>query len=111
MSSASSVSVTGMVTATPKRLFLKEHRLAKGVSAAKMAKLLGYTREHIYTLEKRADVTKWRVAVEYAVALEISPRRLLSPPGRPSLDEILEDQSNETVKMAADVVARILPRD
>ncbi len=95
---------------TKPRLYLKEHRKAKGVSVAKMAKLLGYTREHIYTLEKRADAIDWFKAVEYAVALEISPRRLLSPPGRPSLDELVEDQPNEVVKMAADVVARIVPR-
>lgn len=105
--------VTGMVTRIhgrrPRRLFLKEHREAKGVSAEQMAGRLGIERESVYRLEREAMT---RASPEkqaaYAEALDIAPEALWSPPGTPSLDAEVSGAPEEIRLMALDIVRRLV---
>jgi lambda repressor-like predicted transcriptional regulator len=73
--------VAGMVTRR-RRLFLKEHREAHGVSAAAMADRLGIERESLYRLEREAMTRlNGQKQAAYASALGIEPETLWQPPG------------------------------
>lgn len=104
--------VAAMVTRIRKhakgRLFLKENREAKGVSAEAMAGRLGIERESVYRLEREL----WRVnserQVQYAEALGIEPTALWRLPGTVSLDEIVADAPAEVRNLAADIVRRLV---
>jgi transcriptional regulator with XRE-family HTH domain len=94
--------------ALPRRLFLKEHREAKGVSAGDMAERFGIERESVYRLEREP----WRVNSEkqaqWAMALQIEPEDLWRPPGPPSLDGLLSSQPEDVREMVRDIVVRML---
>ena len=105
------VIVTGMVTrpkSAKRRLFLKEHRETRGISAQTMAEKLGIERESVYRLEREP----WRVNSEkqadFAAALGIEPEELWRPPGVTSLDAIVKLASPEIRAMAADIVRRLV---
>lgn len=106
--------LSGMVTRIHKharrRLFLKEHREAKGVSAEQMAGRIGITRESLYRQEREL----WRVNSEkqaqWAEALDIEPEELWRPPGTISLDSLVKDQPADVKEMAADIVRRLVNR-
>lgn len=101
--------VADMVTNKQKRrLFLKEHRKAKGISATAMGEKLGIERESVYRLERE----QWRVntdkQAEYAAALGIEPEELWSAPGTASLDAMIKFASDDLKEMAADIVRRLV---
>lgn len=100
--------VTRIRKSTKARLFLKEHREAKGVSALAMAGRLGIERESVYRLEREP----WRVngdkQAAWAYALGIEPAALWSPPGRPSLDAMIAEAPQDVQDMAADIVRRLV---
>jgi DNA-binding XRE family transcriptional regulator len=106
--------LAGMVTHIHKhakrRLFLKEHRKAKGVSATAMAGRLGIERESVYRLERE----QWRMdpekQAEWAAALGIEPEDLWRLPGRPSLDGMIQAEPDDVKDMAADIVKRLVKR-
>ena len=105
--------VTGMVTrqkAQKRRLFLKEHRKAKKVSAAVMAEKLGIERESVHRLEREP----WRVdsdrQLQWAVALGIEPEDLWRPPGTPSIDAMVQSEPAELREKAADIVRRLISK-
>jgi transcriptional regulator with XRE-family HTH domain len=91
-----------------RRLFLKEHREAKGLSAEQMAGRLGITRESLYRQEREP----WRVNSEkqaqWADALDIAPEALWRLPGGISLDELVRNQPTDIQEMAADIVRRLV---
>lgn len=103
--------VAGMVT-RPKRqkrkLFLKEHREAQGISATLMGEKLGIERESVYRLEREP----WRVnsekQAEYAHALGLEPEDLWRAPGTPSLDAMVQSAPDDVRRMAADIVRRLM---
>src|SRR6185369_4784330 len=82
------VYVAAMVTRIHKgarrRLFLQEHRKAKGLSAEQMAGRLGITRESLYRLEREA-LTRLspEKQIAYAEALAIEPEALWRRPDTP----------------------------
>ena len=105
---------TAMVTRIHKsarrRLFLKEWREFRGVSAEAMAGRLGIERESVYRLEReamrRANPEK---QAAYAQALDTEPEALWLPPGGPpSLDAIIATAPDELKAMAADIVRRLV---
>ncbi len=106
--------MSGMVTRIHKharrRLFLKEHREAKGLSAERMGERLGITRESLYRQEREP----WRVnsekQAEWAEALGIEPEALWRLPEAISLDELVRGQPDEVREMAADIVRRLVNR-
>lgn len=93
-----------------RRLFLREHRKAKGVSAETMAGRLDIERESVLRLEREP----WRVnsekQAEYASALGVEPEALWRPPGVPSLDELVAGASKDVQDMALDIVSRLVKR-
>lgn len=93
-----------------RRLFLREHREAKQVSATIMGGRLGIERESVLRLEREP----WRVNSEkqaaYAAALELAPEDLWRPPGRPSLDAMVETAPQDIQEMATDLVRRLVSR-
>jgi len=108
--------VTGMVTRIRKqaraRLFLKEHREAKDVSADVMAGRLGIARESVYRLERewRTRCTPEKQAA-YADALGLEFEDLWRPPATPampSLDGMVQDQPENVREMAVDIVKRLV---
>lgn len=105
--------VAAMVTRIHKtarrRLFPKEHREAKGVSAEAMAGRLGIERESVYRLEREAQTRmNPEKQAEYAHALGIEPEELWSLPGAPSVDALIRAESDELKAMAADIVRRLV---
>lgn len=102
--------VTRIHKSVRRRLFLKEHREAKGISAEYMAGRLGIERESVYRLERE----HWRMNPEkqigYADALGIEPEDLWRPPGTPSLDALVSNAPEELKIMAADIVRRLVNR-
>jgi DNA-binding XRE family transcriptional regulator len=103
--------VTRIRQSARRRLYLKEHREAKDVSAQKMADRLGITRESLYRQEREP----WRVnsekQAEWADALGIEPEALWRlPRGKddPSLDDLVADAPPEVREMAADIVRRLV---
>lgn len=102
----------GMVTRIHKankgRLFLKEHRVAKKVSAKDMAGRLGIERESVYRIEREPQRVDSGRQIQWADALGISPARLWSPPGAISLDEIAAPATDDVRAMAADIVQRLV---
>ena len=93
-----------------RRLYLKEHREAKGLSAEQMAGRLGITRESLYRQEREP----WRVNSEkqaqWAEALGIEPGALWRLPEAISLDDLVRGQPDEFKAMAADIVRRLVNR-
>jgi transcriptional regulator with XRE-family HTH domain len=91
-----------------KRLFLREHREDKKVSAPDMAGRLGIERESVYRIErKRKGVSSARLA-QWAEALDMAVEDLWRPPGRPSLDAMVEGTPEEIQDMAVDIVRRLV---
>ena len=105
---------TGMVTrihkGAAKRLFLREHREAAGMSAETMAGRLEIDRISVYRLErKRWGLVKSETLAAYAAALNIEPEDLWRPPGtRPSLDSIAKNAPDDVRQLAADIVSRLV---
>lgn len=106
--------VASMVTRIHKtarrRLFLKEHREAKGVSAEAMAGRLEIERESVYRLEREPWRVKSETQLAYADALDIEPEDLWRPPDTPSVDALLSQASPDLRKMAADIVKRLVAK-
>lgn len=104
--------VAGMVTkGIERRLFLKEHRKAKKMTAEKMGEHLGLERESVHRLERHPHRITWETQCDYAVALGIEPEDLWQRPGTPSLDALARSTPEETravaVGMAADILRRM----
>lgn len=106
--------VAAMVTKIYKsrrRLFLKEHREAHGVSAEQMAGRIGIERESVYRLEREALTrVNGEKQAAYAAALDIEPEDLWRPPGIPSLDGIVAQASDDLKAMAVDIVRRLVAK-
>ncbi len=104
--------VTGMVTRIhshgPRRLFLKEHREAKGLSAEAMAGRLGIERESLYRLEREPRRVNSEKQAAYAAALQIEPEALWRPPGAVSLDAMVHTAPEQVREMSADIVRRLV---
>lgn len=90
------------------RLFLKEHREAKGVSAEQMAGRLGIERESVYRLEREPRRVNPDKQAQWAAALDIDPADLWRPPETPSLDALVRGAPDELQQMAADIVRRLV---
>jgi predicted transcriptional regulator len=100
-----------MVTRTiPPKLYLKEHREAKGISAQDMADILGIERESVYRLEREALTrANGQRLLQYAKAFKINPQDLWRPPGGPpSIDAMVATAPEEIQILAADIVSRLL---
>jgi transcriptional regulator with XRE-family HTH domain len=92
-----------------RRLFLKEHREAKDISAETMAERLGIERESVYRLEKKHDKITAEKQARYAAALGLRPEDLWRPPGAPpSLDSLVSGAPEDVKALAADIVGRLV---
>lgn len=91
-----------------RRLFLKEHREDKGISAEQMAGRLGIERESVYRIEREQWRVKSEMQLAYADALGIEPEQLWRLPGRPSVDAILQAAPADVQEMAADIIRRLV---
>lgn len=93
-----------------RRLFLKEHRKAKGISATTMAGRLGIERESVYRLEREPRRVNSEKQAEYADALGIEPEALWRLPGATSLDALVSEAPEDVKSMAVDIVARLVAK-
>ena len=93
------------------RLYLRDHRKAKGISAPKMAERMEMERESLLRLEREA-LTRCtpEKQLQYAHALGIEPAALWRPPGAPTMDELLTGADPETQSMAVDMIGALLAR-
>lgn len=94
--------VTGMVTTIHKgakrRLFLREHRQAKGISAPDMAGRMGMERESLLRLEREWKRCNAEKQAQFAAGLDIDPEdlwRLPAPKDRSSTEAKLEALSQD----------------
>lgn len=103
-------SVAAMVTRTAtKRVYLKEHRKARGVSAADMAKKLGIERESVYRLENKPWGVNAQKQAAYAAAIGIEPQELWRKPDDPSLDHIVSRAPADVRESIEKIIRRIAP--
>ena len=102
--------VTRIHKQAPRRLYLREHRRAKGVSAEVMAKRLGIERESVLRLEREPQRVNSEKQAAYALALQIEPEDLWRPPGAGSLDAMVHGATDELRATAADIVKRLVSR-
>ncbi len=100
--------VTQIYQSKPPRLFLKEHREAKGVSAEQMGGRINIERESVYRLERKPERVTWERQCQWADALGISPLDLHRPPGAPSLDAMVAPAPEDLQKTVRDVVKRLV---
>lgn len=106
--------VTRIYQSRKRRLFLREHRKAKGVSATMMGGRLGIERESVLRLEREPQRVNSEKQADYAAALDLQPEDLWRPPAvpeppkAPSLDAMVKDVPEETRKMVADIVFRLV---
>lgn len=104
--------VAGMVTTIHagkrRRLFLREHRKAKGISAQTMAGRLGIERESVLRLEREAQTRAIpEKQAEYAAALGIEPEALWRLPEDQSLDMLVQQAPPEVKDLAQDMANNI----
>lgn len=92
----------------PRRLFLREHRKAKEISAETLAGRLGIERESVLRLEREPHRMTPDKQAAYAHALDLEPEDLWRPPGRPSLDGMVQGTPDTVQEMAADIVRRLV---
>lgn len=102
--------VTARIYKSRRRLFLKEHREAKGLSAEQMAGRMEMTRESIYRCEREPRRLNSEDLANWAYACGVEPEELWRPPGYPSLDRLVDNASDEVKEMAADIVRRLVNR-
>lgn len=102
--------VTRIHKMAPRRLFLREHRKAKGVSAETMAGRLDMERESVLRLEREPQRANPEKQAAYAAALELEPEELWRPPGTPSVDAMIHNAPEDVQKMVVDVVRRMIGR-
>jgi transcriptional regulator with XRE-family HTH domain len=109
--------VTGMVTRIHKhakpRLYLREHREAKGIDAPRMAERMGMERESLYRLEREWHRCAPTKQLQYADALGIDVTDLWFPPGEkpvPVLDSIVEAEPEATKALARDILTQLVGR-
>jgi len=106
--------ITGMVTRihgrVRGRLFLKEHREAKGLDAEQMAGRVGIERESYYRWERQPHRLNADKMALVAHALGIEPGDLWKPPGRPSLDALVGDADQATRETVFDIVRRLIQK-
>lgn len=104
--------VAGMVTRIHKmarrRLFLREHREAKGISATAVAGRMEIERESVLRLEREPRRVTPDKQAAYAHALGIEPEDLWRPPGTPSVDGLIQSAPADVQEMVLDVVRRMV---
>jgi len=92
-----------------RRLYLREHRKAKDVSAEAMGGRLGMERESILRMEREPDRCTMSKQIAWADAIGVEPEDLWwPPPGRPGLDQIIAGQPEDVQEMARDIVTRLV---
>lgn len=103
--------VTRIHKGATRRLFLKQHREAKGVSAEMMAGRLGIERESVYRMEREPHRVNSVKQAAWAAALDIEPEELWRQPGVRSVDAMIRaappDVQDMAIEMAADIVRRL----
>jgi transcriptional regulator with XRE-family HTH domain len=92
-----------------RRLFLKEHRQARGVSAAEMGERLGIERESVYRLEAKHWGVSSQKQAAYAEALGLQPEDLWRRPDDPSLDTIVSRAPEDVQESVQNLLRRLLP--
>ena len=101
--------VTRIHKSARKHLYLRENRVAKGVSAPYMAERMEMERESLLRLEREADTRcSPEKQAQYAHALGIEPEALWRPPGAPSVNDLLRGADPATVNLALDIVGRLV---
>jgi len=103
---------TGMVTRIHKhalrRLYLREHRKAKGLSAAAVAGRMGMERESLLRFEREAQTrANPEKQAEYANALGIAPEALWRLPDDPLLDTMVDQAPPEVRELAQDMAKNL----
>lgn len=93
-------------------VYLREWRKAKLFKGPQMAEFLGIARESYLRLEREPHTLSVAELIEIADIFGVEHQRLWAPPPppglrpRPSLDEIVADQSDNQVEGLADMLRR-----
>jgi transcriptional regulator with XRE-family HTH domain len=100
--------VTRIYAGRKRRLFLKEHREAKKVSAETLAGRLEIDRVSVHRWEREPNRLTPDKQAAYAHALGLEPEDLWRPPEQPSVDALLAQASDDLRRKAAEMVAILL---
>lgn len=91
-----------------RRLFLREHRKAKGISAEAIAGRMEIERESVLRLEREPHRVTPDKQAAYAHALGIEPEDLWRPPGAVSVDSLIQTAPPDVQAMVVDIVKRMV---
>jgi hypothetical protein len=102
--------VTRIHKMAPRRLFLREHRKAKGISAEQVAGRMDppMERESLLRLEREPQRCTPDKQASYAHALGMQPEDLWRPPGTPSVDGLIMSAPADVQEMVVDIVKRMV---
>lgn len=100
--------VTQIRKGSVRRLYLREHRKARGLSAEAMAGRMGMERESLLRLEREAQTrANGEKQAQYADALGIAPEALWRLPEDPLLDTMIQQAPPEVKELAEDMAKNL----
>lgn len=89
-------------------LYIKEWMDARGLSDEKVANRVGVARETIYRWHNEQHRLNPEKIAQLADALDMEPAEFYRPPGRQSLDAMVQNVPDDVQAMAVDIVARLV---
>lgn len=100
--------VTRIGSSRPYRHYLKEWRLAKGLTQQDLADRLDIAKGQISRWENNQRALTMDVQVALADALDIDPGLIFHDPAQPSADELLRNATPEQRRQAFTVIEALL---
>ena len=94
--------------AAPRRHYLREWRIARGLRQEDLGKAIGSAKGVISRYESGESGIPLEKMAELAEALDISLFQLFWPPGEPSADALLMDESPETKRRVIAMIKALI---
>lgn len=91
----------------PRRIYLAEWRVDRGLSQQQLGDRLGVTDMTVSRWERATSLLNTNVMAAIAEALNIEPTDLYRHPDQPSADELLRDQPPEVRQQAINLIRAI----
>lgn len=106
--------ITGMVTRVGQRrrahLYIKEWMEHRGLSDERAAGRLGVARETVWKWRTQPHRLTTEKMASLAAILDIEPQELYRPPARPSLDAMIQNESDDLQAKAAEIIRTLVSK-
>lgn len=88
-------------------LYIEEWFKERGLNDEKVGNRIGVDRATVFRWRKEQHRLNPEKISALAEALDLEPQELWRPPGRPSLDALVKNSSDDVLNMAFDIVKRM----